>query len=245
MDHNRKMVFLGIMGSLTGVATLGCVWQRRRYYESSFRWEKINETIRLFKAEKLSELPYNEYTIKNKETWEYKLVEVVGKYLDNIFFVLRTSDGRMGYQLLQELESEDIDRTVYVNRGWVPLDQKAAFKAEASRDKPVRVVGMLKKGEHLEVRKKDLKHLEASEELHLVHLAKLNELSKGNAEELFFIERMVGKGSDEQKALYPYATSKDTYIRPYLTPQKHLEYSTFWGLCSGIGLLTIIKILRM
>jgi len=42
--------------------------------------------------------------------------------------------------------------------------------------------------------------------------------------------------SEEEKEVYPVPSTKDTYGKPYLTPEKHLSYSTGFGVLSALGL---------
>lgn len=43
---------------------------------------------------------------------------------------------------------------------------------------------------------------------------------------------------------FPYQYSVDNFELPYLTPDKHLSYATFWGATTLVGLLTILKVWR-
>lgn len=43
---------------------------------------------------------------------------------------------------------------------------------------------------------------------------------------------------------FPYQYTVDNFELPYLTPDKHLSYATFWGCCSILGLSTIFRVLR-
>jgi len=55
-----------------------------------------------------------------------------------------------------------------------------------------------------------------------------------------YIERMVGSYDEESEGLYPVPATKDTFFKPYLMPRKHLEYASFWGGASLIGLASIV-----
>lgn len=44
----------------------------------------------------------------------------------------------------------------------------------------------------------------------------------------------------DENALYPVIPTNKNFNGPYLTPRRHLEYCTFWGLTSGIGLASIV-----
>ncbi|KAL4446921.1 hypothetical protein ABPG74_014893 [Tetrahymena malaccensis] len=51
--------------------------------------------------------------------------------------------------------------------------------------------------------------------------------------------------SDSDDDLYPVCSSPQTFSKPYLTPDKHLSYCTFWGCCTTFGIITIIRALRV
>ncbi len=102
------------------------------------------------------------------------------------------------------------------------------------------VTGIIKKSEHLEMRKKQLEHLRQSDDHHLVDLEKFNREGKQPEpiSKLFYIEEFIQE-DDRLRNLYPYPSSRKNYVKPYLTPQKHLEYASFWALSSFIGLFAI------
>lgn len=54
-----------------------------------------------------------------------------------------------------------------------------------------------------------------------------------------YIERVL-KSDDSFSELYPVVTRPDNFEQPYLTPQKHLEYSTFWGITAAMGYSSLI-----
>lgn len=44
---------------------------------------------------------------------------------------------------------------------------------------------------------------------------------------------------------FPYQYSIDNFELPYLTPDKHLSYATFWGCTTLVGLFGIFKALKL
>ena len=137
------------------------------------------------------------------------------------------------------------DTIIWVNRGWIPLDKKTEFENIKSHQNTYSVNGLLKKAEHLEIRKKDRDLFEQSTDYHIVDVEKFNkQLNYKKAYENFFIEEVI-RTDDNSDDLYPCPSTRYNYNKPYLTPEKHLEYSTFWGICTSIGLLSLIKIFKL
>lgn len=186
------------------------------------------------------------FKLSNKEKWEYELVKAAGKFSNDKRFVLRTKDGRFGYLMVQGFTLNDDKRSlIWVNRGWVPLESKEKFSDSEPDPQPTVVYGLLKKAEHLEVRKKDRDLFNTSDDFHIIDLDKFNaSANHANKNSNLFIEQIVSD-DDNAEALYPCPSTRNHYNRPYLTPQKHMEYSTFWGICTSIGLIALVKIIKM
>ena len=58
-------------------------------------------------------------------------------------------------------------------------------------------------------------------------------------ENIFYLERIV-KEEDKELPVYPYCYYNTGYPRPYLTPQRHWDYSLFWGCTAGVGFSSIL-----
>jgi hypothetical protein len=59
----------------------------------------------------------------------------------------------------------------------------------------------------------------------------------------YYIELLRPLDSVDQ-ANFPYQYSVDNFELPYLTPDKHLSYASFWACTSVIGMATILRVLR-
>ena len=55
---------------------------------------------------------------------------------------------------------------------------------------------------------------------------------------------LVGILNDEDLSMYPVPLYMDSLEMPYLTPDKHKNYFTFWGGCTLLGIYSIIKLVR-
>ncbi|KRX06653.1 hypothetical protein PPERSA_13132 [Pseudocohnilembus persalinus] len=44
---------------------------------------------------------------------------------------------------------------------------------------------------------------------------------------------------------FPLVSSENNMQSPYLTPAKHAEYATFWGISSAIGIVSLLQILKL
>jgi cytochrome oxidase assembly protein ShyY1 len=137
---------------------------------------------------------------------------------------------------------------VFVNRGWIPPEKRAEFEKthdKAQQNTPMPITGILKKGEQLEMRSNQKNHLRQSGENHFIDLETMKTQSglEEPISDLLYIEEFI-QADDTLANLYPYPSSKRNYVKPYLTPQKHLEYASFWGLTSAVGLFAMKYVLK-
>jgi hypothetical protein len=86
-------------------------------------------------------------------------------------------------------------------------------------------------------------------EMRIATYINLEEVSSfyGIPESTLYLER-VGK-EDESGGigddLYPTPVFGSSLEKPYLTPDKHQGYYLFWGSCTCLGILTILRIIKM
>lgn len=238
MNAVKRRFAVAVLGGLTVVAGMGCHWQLQRYRQSRFRWDRIEGQLRLFQPQQLPDLQL--LRRNNTPEWEYLLVAVYGRFLDHTRWVLRASEGRLGYFMLQLFETQKGER-IFVNRGWVPQGRRGDSALLAPTDS-TEIYGILKKDESWEVDEKQRRTLQRGSEEHLIDLERLA-LGQLGVYTGAYIERMLSN-TEKIGELYPFPSSIERYARPYLTPRRHLEYSFFWGTCTGFGLLYIIKLLR-
>jgi cytochrome oxidase assembly protein ShyY1 len=173
------------------------------------------------------------------------LVEVAGDFQPEVFLVSRQRGGYLGYMLLQAFQATDPDVRLLVNRGWVPRDQGLKYKHQLlSALDDHKVTALLKKGEQLEVKEKQLVFFRSSSEFQIVDLETINQNLSPPVLPHVYLEEFI---SDEAYSpdLYPVKSNRLTYQMPYLTPQKHLEYSTFWGACAMLGLYGFVRACRI
>lgn len=158
--------------------------------------------------------------------------------------VSRQRHSRLGYFLLQVFECDDPKVRLLVNRGWVPQDLGVTYKATLEGDlKDHKVVALLKKGEQVEVKKKQLEFFRSAPEPLLIDLETFSRQLTAPVLSGAYLEEFISDKTISQ-TLYPVKASRDTYQMPYLTPQKHLEYATFWGCSALLGMWGFAKALR-
>lgn len=59
-----------------------------------------------------------------------------------------------------------------------------------------------------------------------------------------YIERLVPSYEGEEEELYPVPASIQNFDKPVLGPQRHLDYSFFWGSTSAISVLSFLALLK-
>lgn len=57
-----------------------------------------------------------------------------------------------------------------------------------------------------------------------------------------FLERIQLEEEDSEE-LYPVPATKNTFLKPYLTPEKHAQYATFWACSTLVGTTSILSVL--
>ena len=160
----------------------------------------------------------------------------------------RTKDSRFGLQVLSLCRLDRENLGIFVNRGWIPAERKEEFEkqhAKKEQKEPIKITGILKKGEQLEMRSKQKNHLRQSGENHFIDLETMKNQSGLDEpiSDLLYIEEFI-QADDQLAQLYPYPSSKRNYVKPYLTPQKHIEYASFWGMTTTVGLFAIKYVLK-
>ena len=65
-----------------------------------------------------------------------------------------------------------------------------------------------------------------------------------NIHNRLYLEKITVDLDEENTNLYPVPFTKETFSRPYLMPQKHLDYSRFWAGATGIGIFAILSVIR-
>lgn len=162
--------------------------------------------------------------------------------------VNRMQDARMGFMLVKPFKQEDDHFTILVNCGWIPKELKDDPPAFMDgRDESFEVVGLLKRDENLEIKRSDKMYPRLEELFNLIDNEQIGEhfgmdfsSSKGA-----FLELIKDAEDDAREELYPVTPSSANFSRPYLTPRRHIEYSTFWGLTACIGFGSILRVMRM
>lgn len=152
----------------------------------------------------------------------------------------------MGYLVIKPFQNDTKTITILINCGWIPKDYPEKNLKIGQKEKKIEIVGLLKKDENLEIKRTKKMYPRLEEFFNLIDNQQIGEaldidFSGANGG---FLEAIRGD-DDEGEELYPVLPNKRNFSRPYLTPRKHAEYSTFWGLTAGIGLVSIFKVLRM
>jgi len=105
------------------------------------------------------------------------------------------------------------------------------------------MIGLVRKGElkdaasqvSQEPGSKDLMFIDLS------HIAREFKMLNFSEASVGYIEKLLPENDMESEELYPVAATSKTFMRPYLMPRKHLEYSIFWGATTLVGLYSIIS----
>lgn len=241
MNRNKKIAYTFIMGGLSSIAVTGFVWQYRRYFEAKERWAVINSEIDNYSPKKTEEIPWDSETV---DSWKYRLISIEGTFLDQNLLVDRVADARAGYFVVRPFIEKNKKFSILVNCGWIPEDLKD--KVPGPQTGSLEIVGIVKKDENKEVKR--TKFMYPRNDL-LHNLIDLNEfeglfgLENTNYERHAFLERIINDNDDEESDLYPVLQTSKSFARPYLTPQRHRDYATFWGCTAAIGIGSIIMVL--
>lgn len=162
----------------------------------------------------------------------------------------RVQDARMGYLIVKPFKQKNENFTILVNCGWIPHELKQNPPDFLSHKKEnFEIVGLLKRDENLEIKRTNKLYPRLDELFNLIDNEQIGNYlevdyksAKGGYLELIKDKDRVG-GVEEE--LYPVTPTSGNFCKPYLTPRKHVEYSTFWGLAAGIGFISILKVMRM
>ena len=185
--------------------------------------------------------------IDNIKEWQYRLIKVKGEfYNDKEVLVNRVKDGRMGYLLVRPFRQETDSFNILVNCGWIPKGLENEIPPLSDSMKTGEIIGLVKRDESKEVKRSSKMYPKTDEFFNLIDLDQLEEHfvidlkgSKGG-----FVDLIKNGDESPDDELYPVTPSNKNFSKPYLTPRKHMEYCSFWGLTAGIGFLSIIKVLR-
>ena len=183
----------------------------------------------------------DEKTIKD---FRYNLISIEGKFLkDKQVSVMRMADARIGYLIIRPFVEKNEKFTILVNCGWVPKDLKNEVKFDDFEEKEI--IGLVKMDESIEVKRTEKLYPKLDELFNLIDLDQIgNHLDVDVSKSHHGFVDLIRREEDGEKQLYPVLPTDKNFSRPYLTPRKHAEYSTFWGLTATIGFLSIIKVLR-
>ena len=104
------------------------------------------------------------------------------------------------------------------------------------------VVGIVRKGETSDIihGQRNWPYEGVYNYIDLPFMTKFFRLYNSDAASSAYIERMIANYDEETESLYPVPATKDTFMKPYLMPRKHLEYGAFWGGATLIGLSSIL-----
>lgn len=104
------------------------------------------------------------------------------------------------------------------------------------------ITGLVRKGEAQDVVQGQVNfpHEGVFQYVDLPFMAKLFRFTNYDGASQAYIERMIGDYDEETENLYPVPATKGTFLTPYLMPRKHLEYATFWGGATLVGLSSLL-----
>ena len=193
-----------------------------------------------------------ERELDNIKDWQYRLVKVRGEfYPDMEVLVNRVKDGRMGYQLVRPFRQEGDAFNILVNCGWLPKGLEDNVPPLPQELKTGEIIGLVKRDENIEIKRTSKMYPKTDEFFNLVDLDQLGdhfglsfEGSKGAFLDLIKNAETEGELGEAEEELYPVTPTNRNFSKPYLTPRRHMEYCTFWGLTATIGFLSIVKVLR-
>ena len=138
----------------------------------------------------------------------------------------------------------DENFTIFVNCGWIPEDMTDTIPPIKKGHQEV--VGLVKLDENKEIKRTTYMY-PLNDKIHnlidLEHFSKLLNLKPEETETNGFIERIIADENDKSHELYPVLQTSKSFSRPYLTPRRHVEYATFWGLTASLGIGSILAVL--
>lgn len=162
--------------------------------------------------------------------------------------VNRMQDARMGFLVVKPFKEENDNFTMLVNCGWIPKEMKENPPAYLDGvEDDFEIIGLLKRDENLEIKRTDKMYPRLEELFNLIDNEQIGEhfgldFSSSNGA---YLELIKDSEDDGREELYPVTPTSANFSRPYLTPRRHIEYSTFWGLTACIGFGSILRVLRM
>ncbi|KAM3129839.1 hypothetical protein pb186bvf_018049 [Paramecium bursaria] len=217
------------MASLTVTTSQACLWQYRRYKESLIKWERIELQSKRDFIPPFTTI--QELLQLDPKQNQYLTYQTQGQLLDKFYYVWRYNDGREGFQLCGILK--DKESHIVINLGWIPVELRDSKHNLANKEYQFKI--LIKRPEFSDV----LKRQEFKGFIDLQQIVKENNLNQESLNVV--VDRLGDEGLFEDK-LYPYPNQLQ---RPYLTPETHSAYSTFWGSCTILGLFSIRKLLKM
>jgi surfeit locus 1 family protein len=141
----RKVAILGLTAFFVAVFVALGVWQVERL---SWKLDLISRVDRRVHAEPVTPPVKADWPQVNAANDEYRHVVTSGRFLnDKEALVYASTERGPGYWVLTPLQRDD-GTTIFVNRGFVPLDRKnAATRAEGHLQGEVTVTGLLRLNE--------------------------------------------------------------------------------------------------
>lgn len=175
-----------------------------------------------------------------------KEVKILENKKENNFDKIKISEAKKIFDKKKEINNNYI----LINHGWIPANLKSEFEKKNENifsnknnfNKEQKIIGLIKKSIHFEMNKSQLKTDLIDKNIPYINLLKLSNLYKiktgKKINKIFYLEKFI---SDEEKidSIYPVASNRNNYQKPYLTPDKHRSYSIFWGSCTLIGIYFI------
>lgn len=233
-----KLLPAGIISGLTLTSLWGCKLQYQKYRISQQKWGKIYSNIEQEAPLPLDKTRISHLQLENKSQWEFDYVETKGQFLEQTFYVYRSKFNRQGYFVIRPFKVKDSEETIFVNVGWIPFDQKGKISLPTQEN----IEGMLHVSEDSKILESQRKMMDSHKEFLYINLEEFSKRSGiRDANKDFYLEQLKNQSSQ----IYPYQHTKSNFERPYLTPRRHLEYSTFWGACSIFGIWSLSQILRV
>lgn len=104
------------------------------------------------------------------------------------------------------------------------------------------VVGIVRKGEHQDYlnRRVNFEKHAVFQYIDLPYLARFFRFHNTDAASDAYIERVVPQYDEESENLYPVPATKDTFVRPDVTPSYHQKTASLY---SGISALSVVTFL--
>jgi surfeit locus 1 family protein len=224
----KRVIGFGILCTGTAVCVSAGFWQlRQKLWKENLISTRTEMLSRAAVKVQENPFPWTEST----EDWSYKPVEVTGKFdYSKEMLILKKYGERAGYRVITPLTLQD-GRTLIVNRGWMPKDNKPHI---ARPTDTTAVTGVLRPSEAQEAFLpqnnsilNEWSYIDLPQMALYANAVNYEEASKHYLQAIDFQRsREAYDGADLPEV--PLRPVKDELFAWTVMPNTHLTYASFW-----------------